>query len=286
LLKAEAQLGEGPVWDARLKRLWWVDINGAKLHCFDPATLKDGSFDVGKPLGAVVPEEDRGLILALENGFARFEDGRVSPLVALPEQDPNLRLNDGKCDPAGRFWAGTTAYDGRAKAGSLFCLEGDLSITPKLGSISCSNGLGWSPDQKEMYYIDSGSQRVMAYAYDRDSGSLSSPRIVTEVPAAEGIPDGLCVDSLGGLWIALFNGGKLIHCDPRRGDRLGEIQVPGARQTTCCAFGGEDLRTLFITSARENFSAADAQAQPLAGSLFSAEPGVQGMLPFAFKAKL
>jgi sugar lactone lactonase YvrE len=284
VLEAGAQLGEGPLWDARIGKLWWVDISACRLHRFDPGTLKDESFDVGQPLGAAVPEEGRELLLALEHGFARFEGGRVSPLASLPQHDPNLRLNDGKCDPAGRFWAGSTAYDGRPALGSLFCLERDLSVGVKLDSITCSNGLGWSPDQKEMYYIDSGSPRVMAYAYDAASGAIRTPRVAVEVPPAEGIPDGLSVDSEGNLWIALFNGGKVIHCDPRNGRRLGQISVAGARQTTCCAFGGPDLDTLYITSARENFSARDAQEQPLGGGLFSAKPGVRGLPPFAFKA--
>jgi sugar lactone lactonase YvrE len=286
LLKANAQLGEGPVWDVRSQKLWWVDITACKLHRFDPLTQQDEFFDVGKPLGAVVPEEGRGLLLALASGFARFVDGKVETLAELPTQDPNLRLNDGKCDPAGRFWAGTTAYDGKTGAGSLFCLERDLSVNVKLAGITCSNGLGWSPDHRHMYYIDSGSRCVMAYAYDAKSGAISSPRAVLTVPSAEGIPDGLCVDSLGGLWIALFNGGKIIHCHPGSGQRLGEILVPGARQITCCSFGGPDLRTLYITSARENFNAQDSQEQPLAGSLFSAVPGVSGVLPFAFKPAL
>jgi sugar lactone lactonase YvrE len=285
LFKAGAQLAEGPLWDSRTQSLWWVDIPAAKLHCFDPATGKDQSFDVGQPIGAVVPEEGRGLVLALADGFARFEGGRVSPLAPLPAQDPALRLNDGKCDPAGRFWAGSTAYDGRRGKASLFCLDGGLNVSLKLAGVSCSNGLGWSQDERWMYYIDSPTQRLVRFGYHAASGSIGKAETLLEIPEAEGIPDGLSMDREGRLWIALFNGGKLLHFDPRAGRLLGEIRVEGARQVTSCAFGGPDLGTLYITTAAENLSPEEAQAQPLAGSLFQARPAMGGLKAHSFKAK-
>jgi sugar lactone lactonase YvrE len=285
LFEAGAELGEGPVWDSRIGRLWWVDITASKLHRFDPESLKDEAFDVGSHIGAAVPEEGGELLLAVKDGFARFSQGKVSPLSLMGGAEPdsrNIRFNDGKCDPAGRFWAGTMAYDGSAGAGNLFCLERDLSVSRKIKGVTISNGLDWSVDSKEMYYIDTPTQRVLAFAYDSLTGAIGQAKVAVEIDKAEGSPDGMCVDNFGALWIALWNGGKLIRCNAKTGERLGEVQVPGASRVTSCAFGGPGLETLYITTAR----GGEAQPAQLGGSLFSVRPGagIHGLPANRFKA--
>ena len=282
---SRAELGESPFWDSRIGRLWWVDILGGRLHRFDPATKKEEIFEVGSLAGCVVPEEGREVALAVKNGFASFDSksGKLEMLAAMEHENPTIRFNEGNCDPAGRFWAGTMALGGRAGAGSLFCLERDLSVSRKIKGVSISNGIAWNQAADRMYYIDSPSQRVLEFHYDNLSGAISAPRVAIEIAASEGAPDGMCLDGEGMLWIALWGAGKVARFNPLSGDRLAEIATPGARQSSCCAFGGVDLETLYITTAREHFSEADDQAQPNAGHLFEAVVGVKGVPAHPFK---
>jgi sugar lactone lactonase YvrE len=283
--KIEAELGEGALWDARLERLWWVDILKSRLHRFDPASKSNETFEIGSPVGTVVPEEGRDVVLAVKNGFASFdsESGKLEMLAAMEHENPTIRFNDGKCDPAGRFWAGTMALGGRAGAGNLFCLERDLSVTRKIKGVSISNGLGWNAAADTMYYIDSPSQRVLAFSYDNASGGISAPRTAVEIAASEGAPDGMCVDAEGLLWIAIWGAGKVARFNPADGGRLAEVKVEGANLTTSCAIGGAAQTTLYITTAREHLSPEDLKSQPHAGSLFSAEVGVKGQPANPFK---
>lgn len=279
LFKAGAELGEGALWDSEAARLLWLDITGSKVFRFDPATGANEAYDSGSHVGAVVPIAGGGLMLAVKNGFCRMDlpSGRLEMAAAMEMEAPTIRFNDGKCDPAGRFWAGTMAYGGRAGAGNLFCLERDFGVSRKIKGVSVSNGLGWSPDSTRMYYIDTPTQRVLEFQYDISSGSIQSPRVAVEFPVSQGHPDGMCVDAEGMLWVAMFNGGKVLRLDPSSGIILGEVSVPGVRQTTSCALGGSDLKTLFITTAREHFSPQENESQPLAGSLFSARVSVPGL---------
>ncbi len=280
IFKASAQLGEGALWDQASSRLLWIDIPGEKVYRFDPATGMNEAWASGSPVGTVVPVEGGGsLMLAVKNGFCRLNlaDGRLEMASAMEHEAPTIRFNDGKCDPAGRFWAGTMANGARPGAGNLFCLERDLSVSRKIKGVTISNGLGWSPDSRRMYYIDTPTYRVLEFQYDNDSGAISAPRTAAEFDKAEGAPDGLCVDVEGMLWVALWGGGKALRLDPATGLKLGEVRVPGAKLTTSCALGGPDLCTLFITTAREGFTPEQAAQQPDAGSLFAAQVEVPGL---------
>lgn len=283
--EAKSELGEGALWDSRIQRLWWVDILKSRLHRFDPGSGNNETFEVGSLVGTVVPEEGRAVALAVKNGFASFdpESGKLEMLAAMEHENPTIRFNDGKCDPAGRFWAGTMALGGREGAGSLFCLLGDLSVSRKIKGVSISNGLAWNPQADKMYYIDTPTQRILEFAYDNASGNISSPRVCFELKSDEGWPDGCCMDSEGRLWVAIWGEGKVLRINPATGERLAEVTVKGVRQTTSCALGGPDLSTLYITSARERFNDEDGKLQPLAGSLFSAEVGVKGLPANSFK---
>jgi sugar lactone lactonase YvrE len=277
LADVRARLGEGPVWDARSGRVVWVDIEGAALHRTDPATGATETFPMPLPISIAVPRASGGYVAALEDGFWSIaEDGTAERLVEVADnRAQGLRFNDGGCDPDGRFWAGTMAWDGRPGAGSLYRLDPDLRLTRVLDAVTISNGIGWSPDGATMYYADTPTLRIDAFDYDLATGAVSNRRPFVELPAGGGRPDGLCVDVDGAVWLALWPGWA-VHRYLPDGSLDALIPVPVARVSSC-GFGGEALDQLFITTARVELSHAEHAAQPNAGSLFRADPGVRGI---------
>lgn len=283
VLDAQAQVGEGAIWHGPRQVLYWVDISAGYLHCHDPAANTHRKFNIGRMVGTVVPRRSGGVILALDNGFASFDlDTETLTPIADPESHlPGNRFNDGKCDPAGRLWAGTMGLNPTTPSGHLYCLHADLSVHHHLDTITISNGLAWSLDQQTMYFIDSPTQHVVAFDFDVAAGTLSNKRVVIEVPPAEGLPDGMTIDAQGKLWIALWGGHQVAQWDPVSGKRLRQILVP-ASQVASCAFGGPDLDVLYITTARIGLSEAALVNQPNAGGLFKIKPGVQGIPAYEF----
>jgi len=272
---ARARLGEGPVWDARSERLVWVDIEGMALHSTDPRTGATTTQPVPMPIGVAVPRQSGGFVAALEDGFYAIDDGGESELIAaVDNRARGLRFNDGACDAAGRFLAGTMAYDFRPGAGSLYRLEPDLSVSRLLEAVTISNGIGWSPDGGTMYYVDTPTTRIDAFDYDVDSGAMSRRRPFVEIEG-KGRPDGLCVDVEGAVWIALWPGWSV-----RRyladGTLDAILPLPVA-EVSSCVFGGPSLDELFITSAWSTLSDEERAAQPHAGSLFRASVGTRGV---------
>lgn len=284
LLDAKAELGEGPLWDEREGVLYWVDILGATLNRYDPKTNTNQSFDVGQHVGTVVLDESGGILLAVKDGFARFDPvTETLAILATPEaQIEGNRFNDGKADPAGRFWAGTMAYDGTPHAGSLYCLDTDGTVRKQESDVTISNGIVWTPDHKTMYYIDSPSHVVTAFDYDKATGTISNGRIVIKVPEHMGLPDGMAIDTKGHLWIAHWGYGAVICWNPTTGEKMHEIKVP-ASHTTACAFGGDDFRTLYITTARTELSDEQLEKEPLAGGLFVIELDVEGLPTYRYQ---
>jgi sugar lactone lactonase YvrE len=283
VLDAQATVGEGAIWHAREQRLYWVDIPPGRLHVFDPRDGSDRVFELGQMVGTVVPRARGGLMLALEHGFAEFDPhaGRLTPW-SDPEQDrPRNRFNDGKCDPAGRFWAGTISLDREPGVASLYCLEPDGRVRRVLQGVTNSNGIAWSLDHTIMYYIDTPTRHVTAFDYDPASGQIANPRTVITMSEDGGKPDGMTIDAEGMLWIALWEGGCVGRWDPRSGERLQTIAIPALRVTSC-AFGGPQLDELYITTARIRLSEVELAAQPHAGGLFRARPGVTGVAAFEF----
>jgi sugar lactone lactonase YvrE len=283
---AKARLGEGPVWSQARGLLYWVDIEGGLVHSYEPASGATWSFEVGMRVGAVVARKDSaggGLLLATERGFVSLDEktGEVK-LITDPEADKHdTRFNDGKCDPAGRFWAGTMSCSRTRGAANLWCMDTDYSVTQRVTGVTVSNGITWSLDQKKMYYIDSSEFAVVSFQYDRDSGAISDPEPVITVARGLGKPDGMCIDSEGNLWIALFRGGAVSKWDPEKGELLELFEIP-AVHVTACAFGGEDLSTLFVTTARGPASREELEVHPQAGGLFALKPGVTGAPSFEF----
>ena len=222
-------------------------------------------------------------MLALHHGFGSLDlDTERVEIVASPEQVvPAHRFNDGKCDPAGRFWAGTLALDGTPEVASLYRLDADKSVHKMLGQVTCSNGIVWTLDNKTMYYIDTALRRVDVFDYDLESGDISGRRTAFAVPSEMGYPDGSTLDSEGMLWVALWQGGAVSRWNPGTGELLQVVKVP-APNVTSCAFGGLGLDRLYITTARNGMSEEALAEYPLAGGLFCADVGVTGMPAFGF----
>ena len=262
--------GEGPAWSPSWGGLRWVDMLAG-----DILTLReDGSVhrrQVGTIAAVIRPRTSGGAIIAVERGFALEDDD--GHLTALPEVfgDPTIRMNEGGCDPDGRFYCGTMAYDQRPGAAQLYRLDPDGSVRTVLEHLTISNGLEWSPDGSVAYFDDTPTGRVALFDYDTENG-LTGRRTLAEIDPADGHPDGLTVDAEGGVWVALFGGGAVRRYLPD-GTLDAIVPVP-ARQVTACTFGGPDLDQLFITTSRENLEPDD---DPLAGSLFRAFVGVRGL---------
>ncbi|MEP7112918.1 MAG: SMP-30/gluconolactonase/LRE family protein [Ilumatobacteraceae bacterium] len=269
------QLGEGPVWDDRTGELVWVDISGRLVHRWSPATGSATSFTTQGDVGAVVLCEDGGLVIAIECELWRLDgQGRWSLLAAV-EPTPGVRFNDCRADPRGRLWAGTLHRDRQHGMAALYRLDAGGELTMVIPDRTISNGIGWSPDGATMYYIDSTTQRIVMFAYDLDSGALGDEVVFAEIEPSDGLPDGLTVDAEGGVWVCLFGGAKV-----RRylsdGVLDQEIGLP-LTNPTCPGFGGSDLGTLFITTARHRLTDEQLEREPLAGALLQLDVGQKGI---------
>jgi sugar lactone lactonase YvrE len=268
---ARAELGEGPVWDARTNELLWVDIVPGIVHRFDPATGTDRPFDAGSYVGAVVPRAAGGYALAVASGFAvASDDGKVASIAGVGH-DEAVRMNDGACDSGGRFWAGSMRLDEGTGGGCLYRLDPDGSVTTICEGVTISNGVGWSPDDTLLYYVDTAVQAVDVFDFDARTGAAANRRRLFDVDGP-GAPDGLVVDADGCLWIAFWGGSAVRRYSPR-GELVDTVEVPAAH-TTKAAFGGPELADLYITTA--------AGGEPHAGGLFVAQPGVHGLAPHAY----
>ncbi len=272
-----AALGEGPVWDARADALYWVDIPAGLVHRLtrpglDPAG-QHTVWDVGEEVGAVVPRASGGLVLAARSGFRWLDPdtGSVTPIAPL-DLGAGIRMNDGACDPAGRFFAGSMADDEAEGAGTLYRLDPDHSVRAVLAGVSVSNGIGWSPDGTLMYYVDSPSRQIDVLDFDVATGELTGRRPFIGIDLGAAVPDGLTVDADGCVWVALWAGGAVLRLGPD-GELLQDIELPVPRVTSC-VFGGAELRTLFITTAASDDGSG--------GELFSCQPGAVGLPTLAY----
>lgn len=282
LVDAHALVGEGPIWDEEKGVLYWVDIMSSMVYEYNPVTGENRGYNVGQHVGTVVPRAAGGLMLAVYDGFAAFDPATQQvTLIADPEADiPDNRFNDGKCDPAGRFWAGTMAYNEQLTQGSLYRLDPDFSVHKMLGDVGIANGIVWSLDNTTMYYIDSAANTVRAFDYDLATGVIGNGRVVIRTDGM-GLPDGMAIDAEGMLWVAHFGGSCVRRWNPHTGQVIGTIQLP-ASQITACAFGGPDLARLYITSAAIGLDEQALAREPHAGGLFVADPGVKGVPTFKF----
>ena len=273
-LGVQNRLGEGPRWNAAEGTLYWVDIEGEAVCRFDPATGQPERFPVGLPVGALAFRAAGGLILATRDGFALWDPQAVGPqfLVDPEPGKPDSRFNDGDVDRRGRFWAGTMCPD---PTSALYRLDPDGSLHTMETGVTISNGLGWSPDDRTMYFTDTPRQVIYAYDFDLATGTIANRRPFVSSVGEDGYPDGLVVDAEGGVWSARWGGWKVTRYDPSgRVER--ELRLPVAHPTSC-TFGGPALDELYITSAWGPLRPAERDQQPLAGDIFRVRPGVRGL---------
>ncbi|RPH36236.1 MAG: SMP-30/gluconolactonase/LRE family protein [Chloroflexi bacterium] len=279
VVRAGARLGEGPVWDTRSGRLVWVDVLASRVYLTDIDTGASDEIETPLHAGAVAPRAAGGFVAALQDGFWVIGMGPPELITRVPEARPDLRFNDGKCDPAGRFWAGTMAYDGARGAGALYRLGADGLAERILDGVTISNGLAWSADGLTMYYVDSATQQIDTFSFAPSTGEISDRRCLVQIPSEMGAPDGMTIDADGGLWVALWGGSAVHRYVDGRLDRV--VQLPISMPTSC-TFGGAELDELYITSMSEGLSDEQRAAQPLAGAIFRLRPGVRGVPPAIF----
>jgi sugar lactone lactonase YvrE len=275
VLDAHAELGEAPHWDTDTGELVWVDIMAGAVHRLDPRRGVDCSFEVGQPVGAAVPRVGGGFVLALRDGIGvvdGIEGGALRWIATLELESARTRMNDAACDAAGRLWAGTMDTEETEPIGSLYRIAATGAVKTMLSGVTVSNGLGWSPDGRVLYYVDSPHSAVEAFDFDPLRGTIGNRRQVCAIEPQAGVPDGLTVDAEGCVWVALW-GGWSIRRYTSKGRLIGLVDVPAARVTSC-TFGGAELDTLYVTTARPD--APDAR-QPHAGGVFSVRPGSRGL---------
>ncbi|MGE6367229.1 SMP-30/gluconolactonase/LRE family protein [Bacillus paramycoides] len=283
VIDAKATLGEGPSWDSKKHLLYWVDILEKKVNIYNRITGENKSIFLGQMVGSVVPRKSGGMVLALENGFY-FLNPDTEEMEAIYDPERHLeenRFNDGKCDPCGRFWAGTTDSIGINGKGALYFLNTNLHVKKKLEEVSTSNGLAWSPDHMYMYFIDTPTRKVVRFDYDVHTGHIENPQDVIVIPKEEGLPDGMTIDEEGMLWIAHWGGSKVSRWNPKSGKQLLTIPIP-ALYVTSCTFGGSNLNELYITTARMNNT--NPEIYPNAGGIFRMKTNIKGCPTYQFNS--
>ncbi len=278
-------LGEGVIWDKKQNLISWLDIEKGKIHEYNPGVQKHNVIEVNQKIGAIALCNNGGYIAAMKNGIGFINRStHAIKIIADPESAiPDNRFNDGKCDPFGRFWAGTMSETEEPHAGNLYVLNKDLSIEKKMEGVTVSNGMAWDMKHNLFHYIDSPTQTVVTYDYDLTTGGIRNKRVTIRVPETEGSPDGMTIDEEGMLWVAHWEGWKIARWDPFTGKQLLEIRLPVSRVTSC-AFGGNQLEDLYITTAKIGLSKAELIKQPLAGALFVVKNcGYKGVPAFEFE---
>ena len=277
VLDIKASLGECPTWSAAEQVLYWVDINAPSLNRFDPANGQNTAMPMPESIGCFAIRRSGGFVVALRGGiWLAQRDGTLMRKVAAAPYDPSHhRFNDGRCDSQGRLLAGSMNEKRDASTAALYRLDADFTLTRILSDMTISNGLAFSPDGRTMYHADTPVQVVTRHDYDGATGTPSNSRVFARFTEPGDRPDGAAVDSEGCYWSAQYRGGKLKRIAPD-GRLLAEYRVP-AMCPTMCAFGGPDLKTLYVTSARQQRDAAELARLPFSGGIFSMRVDVAGL---------
>lgn len=283
VIDSKSELGEGAIWNYKTGKLLWINIKGEILNLYDPQTGSNREMFTGQMIGTVVPTASDNVLVALQNGiYALNIKNGAKKLLVNPEKNlPNNRFNDGKCDPAGRFWAGTMSTVGEDGAGTLYRFDSDTTIHKMIEKVSISNGIVWSADKTKMYYIDTPTHKVMAYDYNNETGEISNATVAVNIPNEMGSPDGMTIDEKGNLWVALWGGFAVSCWNPETGVLVTKVDVP-AKNVTSCAFGDDDLGTLYITTAREDNTKEELEKYPNSGGVFKTRTGVKGVEAYFF----
>lgn len=277
IFDAKATLGEGPAWDAKTQTLYWVSILDKRVYAGSEILAELDEF-----VGCLAPRKDGHLILGTRFNFVDLDpaSGQLTNLLALDSELLTNRLNDGKCDPAGRFIAGTMDMKEIDPTGKLYSFDGNITKA-LIEGVTISNGLAWSPDHKTLYYIDTPTREVRAFDYDLATGEIANPRVAIRSGDSLGWLDGMTSDIDGNLWIAMWGGAQVTKWDPNTGQLLEQLPVP-ALHSSCPVFGGKNMNELYITSARKGMSEADLAKYPLSGGLFKVVTKTEGMPTFEF----
>jgi len=282
VVEAQALVGECPVWSVREQALYWIDIKGQTINRHRPSIGADTTWSVPESVGSIALRQSGGLITAMASGFHRFDPqtGRLFHLLSPEPNQPGNRLNDGKCDRRGRFWAGSMDNAEKDISGALYRFDPDGSCHAMKSGIHLSNGLDWSPDDRVMYLTDTLRRLIWAYDFDVESGTISNEQIFARVDDKAGYPDGLCVDEEGGVWSAHWDGWRLTRYLPGgQMDRIFPMPVP---RPSSCAFGGTAFDVLYVTTATIGLDATQLRQAPHSGSVLALQPGIRGLAPSFF----
>jgi sugar lactone lactonase YvrE len=276
-------LGEGPVWDEKASALYWVDIKAPAVWRLDTVSSEIRSWPMPHRIGAIALRQQGGLVAAMKPGFAYVDlEGERVELIANPEPDlPNNRFNDGACDARGRFWAGTMDDLEASPTGSLYRLDPNRTVTKFEAGFVITNAIRWSSDGRRLYFVDSANRTIWEYEFDMEKGELGSRRIFVKLTDADGWPDGLCLDAQDHIWSAHWGAGRITRYTPD-GKMERTLSLPAKNITSCC-FGGKELETLYVTTARIGESNEQLVASPLSGGVFAVHGlGVQGLASCRF----
>ena len=274
------ELGENPLWHPKEHRLYWTDISGGRLYYLDPESGEYQQIYEGRPVGGFTFQEDGGLLLFRDRGsIVTLKDGEISELIAQIEGELDSRFNDVIADPVGRVFCGTMSSE--SHRGRLYRLDPDGALTVLLEDIGCSNGMGFTPGNRGLYYTDSYAGKIYHFDYETQDGSISNRRVFASIPESEGLPDGLTVDSEGHVWSALWDGGAIVRFSPG-GELLETLSLP-ARKITSVTFGGPEFLDLYITSAGGKTREVDGD---LAGNLFKMSSTTAGTPEYLSRVQL
>jgi sugar lactone lactonase YvrE len=278
LYPSQCILGEGPMWHTKRKTCFWADIEGKTLFECEPHTQKINSWKIDHRVSLIIEEENNSLLLGLHGGLGRFDlsNGNLKWLLDLEKEKNNNRCNDGACDCEGRLWIGTMDRNFKEKAGTLYCIDKNFLPAKKVNNVTISNGMTWSLDNERFYHIDSPRQTVTSFLFDAKTGDIHFEKIAIQIPEVMGAPDGMAIDEEGMLWIAHWNGFGVYRWNPQNGKLMDKIDVP-VPQVSSCAFFGDKMDQLLITTARERLSKKDLKKYPHSGDTFVANMKVKGV---------
>jgi sugar lactone lactonase YvrE len=276
--KINAELGEGAFWNYKTQEFYWVDIIGKSLNIYNPTTKSNKNFEMPSAISTVVAYTNQEAVVALVDGIYKInlQSGELRVLSDVEKEMTWNRFNDGKCDPNGNLWVGSMHYDQNKPLASVYKIEENGNTTKMIDSVTISNGIVWTKDSKTMYYIDTPTANIMAYDFNTQSSTISNGRVAVKVKEKDGFPDGMTIDENDMLWVGMWNGNAIANYNPKTGELVSKIEVP-AHNVTSCAFGGENLDTLYITTSSLDMTDEEKEKYPLAGSIFKIKPGVKGV---------
>lgn len=282
LLDLNAEIGEGPIWDASSATLILVESFSGTVYRYHPASAKLASWQVGQPIGVAIPRRRGGLVVSGRDGLLSLEEhsGQVDLLVPIEQDTRGNRMNDAKCDSRGRLWAGTFSTSFEPRAGALYRVDPDHTLAREYDGVYIANGIAWSPDETRMYFADTARRGVDVFDYVIATGKATNRRRFVDIDRADGLPDGIAMDAEGCLWVALYGGGAVRRYTPE-GRWIGTVELP-VKGVTSCGFGGEGLRDLYITTGWHLPEWALPSPREHAGALFRCRTGVAGMPVYPF----